>query len=212
VFFFDVRPRESSATDQLWCAASPDSSSPPACRPPPQGRDWLAGRKSPPTPISSAGTGAAGRLRRAHQGVTAAGMDLNPSAPCAGKFFWRCTRRISRRGRCHRLRTLRRPAGNYQVRLPDVLPRTRFARADDRRAAAEFGQSQCRARIPRKSRVAHRPVLARQLFADDWQKAILSSPGKMVNSLSVSRTVTTARALTRSPARGDLAKLSGADV
>jgi hypothetical protein len=37
--------------------------------------------------------------------------------------------------------------------------------------------------------------LARQLFADDWQKAILSSPGKKGNGLSVSRSVTTARGL-----------------
>jgi hypothetical protein len=37
--------------------------------------------------------------------------------------------------------------------------------------------------------------LSRQLLADDWHEAILSSPAKMVNGLSVSRTVTTTRGL-----------------
>ncbi len=121
-------------------------------------------------------------------------LDVNPSAPWRGKIFLAL----------HPAQTTdedvvivsERFAGgwNYYVRLPDVLPRTRFARALTGVLLLEFANRNARARS------AEIPAwltegLSRQLFATDWQGAILSSPTKMVNSLPVNRTVTTGHGL-----------------
>jgi hypothetical protein len=121
-------------------------------------------------------------------------LDLNPSAPWRGKIFLALHPAQSADEDVAIVSERSAGGWNYQVRLPDVLPRTRFARAMTGVLLLEFANRNAGAHS------AEIPAwltdgLARQLFADDWQKAILSSPGKMVNSLSVSRTVTTARGL-----------------
>ena len=87
------------------------------------------------------------------------------------------------------------PAGwDYQVRLPDVLPRTRYLRAMTGVLLLEIANRDARARS------AEVPAwltdgLSQELLATVWQEIILSSPDKMVNGLPVSRTVKTTRGL-----------------
>jgi hypothetical protein len=121
-------------------------------------------------------------------------LDLNPNTPWRGQIFLAI----------HPAQTTDEDVAivserfasrwNYQVRLPDVLPRARFARAMTGVLLLEFANRCARVRS------ADIPAwladgMSRQLLADDWQEAILSSPAKKVNGLLVSRTVTTERGL-----------------
>ena len=89
----------------------------------------------------------------------------------------------------------RSPEGwDYQVRLPDVLSRTRYLRAMTGVLLLEIANRDARARS------AEVPAwltdgLSQELLATVWQEIILSSPDKMVNGLPVSRTVKTTRGL-----------------
>ena len=89
----------------------------------------------------------------------------------------------------------RSPEGwDYQVRLPDVLSRTRYLRAMTGVLLLEIANRDARARS------AEIPAwltdgLSQELLATVWQEIILSSPDKMVNGLPVSRTVKTTRGL-----------------
>ena len=87
------------------------------------------------------------------------------------------------------------PGGwDYQVRLPDVLSRTRYLRAMAGVLLLEIANRDARARS------AEIPAwltdgLSQELLATAWQEIILSSPNKMVNGLPVSRTVKTTRGM-----------------
>jgi hypothetical protein len=121
-------------------------------------------------------------------------LDLNPNAPWRGKIFLALHPAQSTDEDIAIVSECSVGGWNYQVRLPDVVPRTRFARAMTGVLLLEFANRNARARS------AEIPAwltdgLSRQLLADDWHEAILSSPAKMVNGLSVSRTVTTTRGL-----------------
>ena len=121
-------------------------------------------------------------------------LDLNPNAPWRGQIFLALHPAQSTDEDVAIVSERFASGWNYQVRLPNVLPRTRFARAMTGVLLLEFANRNARARC------AEIPVwlidgLSRQLFADDWQEAILSSPAKMVNGLPVSRSVTTERGL-----------------
>lgn len=89
----------------------------------------------------------------------------------------------------------RSPGGwDYQVRLPDVLSRTRYLRALTGVLLLEFANRDARARS------AEIPAwltdgLSQELLAAAWQEIILSSPDKMVNGLPVGRTVKTTRGM-----------------
>jgi hypothetical protein len=89
----------------------------------------------------------------------------------------------------------RSPDGwDYQVRLPDVLSRTRYLRAMTGVLLLEIANRDARARS------AEIPAwltdgLSQELLATAGQEIILSSPDKMVNGLPVSRTVKTARGM-----------------
>jgi hypothetical protein len=90
----------------------------------------------------------------------------------------------------------RSPGGwDYQVRLPDVLSRTRYLRAMTGVLLLEFAN-----RDPAQRDSAEIPAwlpdgLSQELLATAWQEIILSSPNKVVNGLPVSRTVKTARGM-----------------
>jgi hypothetical protein len=121
-------------------------------------------------------------------------LDLNPNAPWRGKIFLALRPAQSTDEDVAVVSERFADGWNYQVRLPDVLPRTRFARAMTGVLLLEFANGNARARC------AEIPAwltdgLSRQLFADDWQETILSSPAKLVNGLPVSRTVTSIRGL-----------------
>jgi hypothetical protein len=89
----------------------------------------------------------------------------------------------------------RSPGGwDYQVRLPDVLSRTRYLRAMTGVLLLELANRNARARS------AEIPAwltdgLSQELLATAWQEIILSSPNKVMNGPPVSRTVKTARGL-----------------
>jgi len=89
----------------------------------------------------------------------------------------------------------RSPDGwDYQVRLPDVLSRTRYLRAMTGVLLLELANRDARARS------AEIPAwltdgLSQELLATAWQEIILSSPNKMVNGPPVSRTVKTTRGM-----------------
>jgi hypothetical protein len=89
----------------------------------------------------------------------------------------------------------RSPDGwDYQVRLPDVLSRTRYLRAMTGVLLLEIANRDARARS------AEIPAwltdgLSQELLATAGQEIILSSPDKMVNGLPVNRTVKTARGM-----------------
>jgi len=121
-------------------------------------------------------------------------LNLNPNVPWRGKIFL-VLRPAQSTDEDVAIVTERFASGwNYQVRLPDVLPRTRFARAMTSVLLLEFANRNARARsaeIPEWLTDG----LSRQLLADDWQETILTSPAKKVNGLLVSRTVTTERGL-----------------
>jgi len=90
----------------------------------------------------------------------------------------------------------RSPDGwDYQVRLPDVLSRTRYLRAMTGVLLLGFAN-----RDPAQRDSAEIPAwltdgLSQELLATAGQEIILSSPDKVVNGLPVSRTVTTARGM-----------------
>jgi hypothetical protein len=90
----------------------------------------------------------------------------------------------------------RSPGGwDYQVRLPDVLSRTRYLRAMTGVLLLGFAN-----RDPAQRDSAEIPAwltdgLSQELLATAWQEIILSSPNKVVNGLPVSRTVTNTRGL-----------------
>jgi len=121
-------------------------------------------------------------------------LDLDPNAPWRGQIFLVLHPAQSTDEDVAIVSERFASGWNYQVRLPDVLPCTRFARAMTGVLLLEFANRNARARC------AEIPAwltdgLSWQLFADDWQKVILSSPAKRVNGLPVSRTVTTKRGL-----------------
>jgi hypothetical protein len=121
-------------------------------------------------------------------------LDLAPNAPWRGQIFLALHPAQSTDEDVAIISERFANGWNYQVRLPNILPRTRFARAMTGVLLLEFANRNARARC------AEIPAwladgLSRQLFADDWQEAILSSPAKRVNGLPVSRTVTTERGL-----------------
>jgi hypothetical protein len=121
-------------------------------------------------------------------------LDLNPNAPWRGKIFLTLHPAQSTDEDVAIVSERFADSWNYHVQLPDVLPRTRFARAMTGVLLLEFANRNARGRS------AEIPAwltdgLSRQLFAADWQEAILSSPAKMANGLPVSRTVATERGL-----------------
>ena len=121
-------------------------------------------------------------------------LGLNPNAPWRGKIFLALHPAQSTDEDVAIVSERFAGGWNYQVRLPDVLPRTRFARAMTGVLLLEFANRNARARC------AEIPAwltdgLSRQLLADDWQELILSAPAKRVAGLPVSRTVTTAHGL-----------------
>jgi hypothetical protein len=121
-------------------------------------------------------------------------LDMDPNAPWRGQIFLALHPAQSTDEDVAIVSERFAGGWNYQVRLPDVLPRTRFARAMTGVLLLEFANRNARARC------AEIPAwltdgLSRQLFAADWQEAILSSPAKRLNGLPVSRTVTTERGL-----------------
>jgi hypothetical protein len=121
-------------------------------------------------------------------------LDLNPNAPWRGKIYLALHPAQSTDDDVAIVSERFADGWHYQVRLPDVLPSTRFARAMTGVLLLEFANRNARARC------AEIPAwltdgLSRQLFAADWQEAILSSPAKKVNGLRVSRIVTTERGL-----------------
>ena len=121
-------------------------------------------------------------------------LDIDPNAPWRGQIFLALHPAQSTDEDVAIVSERFAGNWNYQVRLPNVLPRTRFARAMTGVLLLEFANRNARARC------AEIPPwltdgLSRQLFAADWQEAILSSPAKRVNGLPVSRTVTTERGL-----------------
>ena len=121
-------------------------------------------------------------------------LDLNPNSPWRGNISLALRPAQSTNEDVTIVSERFANGWNYQVRLPDVLPRTRFARAMTGVLLLEFANRNARAHD------AEIPAwlidgLSRQLFADDWRKIILSSPDKLVNGLPVSRTVTTERGL-----------------
>ena len=84
---------------------------------------------------------------------------------------------------------------DYHVLLPDVLSRTRFARAMVSVVLLEFAN-----RNASSTRSAEIPGwltdgLSQQLLATDWHKIILSSPSPVVNGLLGSRTVSNQRGM-----------------
>ena len=89
----------------------------------------------------------------------------------------------------------RSPDGwDYQVRLPDVLSRTRYLRAMTGVLLLETANHDARAHS------AEIPAwltdgLSQELLATAGQEIILSSPNKMVNGLPVNRTVNTSRGM-----------------
>jgi hypothetical protein len=87
------------------------------------------------------------------------------------------------------------PGGwDYQVRLPDVLSRTRYLRAMTGVLLLKLANHSARARS------AEIPAwltdgLSQELLATAWQEIILSSPNKVMNGLPVTRTVKTTRGM-----------------
>jgi hypothetical protein len=121
-------------------------------------------------------------------------LDLNPNPPWRGNIFLALHPAQSTDEDVAIVSERFVSVWNYQVRLPDVLPRTRFARAMTGVLLLEFANRNARARS------AEIPSwltdgLSRQLLEDDWQKDILSSPAKRVNGLPVSRTVANERGI-----------------
>jgi hypothetical protein len=90
----------------------------------------------------------------------------------------------------------RSPGGwDYQVRLPDVLSRTRYLRAMTGVLLLEFANRNSATRNSAEIPAWLTDGLSQELLATAWQEIILSSPDKMVNGLPVSRTVKTTRGL-----------------
>jgi hypothetical protein len=82
----------------------------------------------------------------------------------------------------------------YQVRLPDVLSRTRFVRALTGVLLLQYANRNTR------DRSAEVPAwlvdgLSQELLATGWQQIILSSPARMIDGQPTSRTVLTTRGL-----------------
>jgi hypothetical protein len=82
----------------------------------------------------------------------------------------------------------------YQVRLPDVLSRTRFVRALTGVLLLQYANRNAR------DRSAEVPAwladgLSQELLATGWQQIILSSPARMLNGQPTSRTVLTTRGM-----------------
>ena len=90
----------------------------------------------------------------------------------------------------------RSPGGwDYQVRLPDVLSRSRYVRAMTGVLLLEFANRNSATRNAAEIPAWLTDGLSQELLAAAWQEIILSSPDKMVNGLPVSRTVKTARGM-----------------
>ena len=107
-------------------------------------------------------------------------LDIDPNAPWRGQIFLALHPAQSADENVAIVSERFAGDWNYQVRLPDVLPRTRFARAMTGVLLLEFANRNARARC------AEIPAwltdgLSRQLLADDWQELILSSPAKRVS-------------------------------
>jgi len=84
---------------------------------------------------------------------------------------------------------------DYQVQLPDVLPRTRFVRALTGvlllQAANHNSQRGDSAEVP----AWLVDGLAQEFLAAEWQQLVLSSPARMVNGQPSRRTLTTTQGL-----------------
>ncbi len=83
---------------------------------------------------------------------------------------------------------------DYQVQLPDVVLRTRFARALTGVLLLQLANRDARthgAEVPPWLTDG----LAQELVAIDWQQLILSAPNKVANGLPVSRVVMTSRGM-----------------
>jgi hypothetical protein len=90
----------------------------------------------------------------------------------------------------------RSPGGwDYQVRLPDVLSRTRYLRAMTGVLLLEFANRNSATRNCAEIPAWLTDGLSQELLAAAWQEIILSSPDKRVNGLPVSRIVKTARGM-----------------
>lgn len=83
---------------------------------------------------------------------------------------------------------------DYQVRLPDVLTRTRYLRAMAGVLLLDManrGAHERSAEIPAWLTEG----LSQELLATAWQEIVLSAPNKVVNGLPVSRTIKTTRGM-----------------
>ena len=119
---------------------------------------------------------------------------LNPVAPPRGKIFLALHQAQSPDETVTIVSRRAAEGWDYQVQLPDVLPRTRFVRALTDVLLQQSANHDARARS------AEVPAwltdgLSQDLLAADWQKIILSSPARMVNGRPSNPTSTTIQGL-----------------
>ena len=117
-------------------------------------------------------------------------LELKPDAPWRGKIFLALHPAQSLDENVTIVSTPSANGWNYQVELPDVLPRTRFARALISTLLLEFANRSA------QSHSAEIPAwladgLSQQLLADNSSEIILSSPDKLINGLAQNRMVAT---------------------
>ena len=116
-------------------------------------------------------------------------LELKPDAPWYGKIFLALRPAQSLDENVTIVSTPSANGWSYQVGLPDVLPRTRFARALVSALLLEFANRNA------QSHSAEIPAwladgLSQQLMAENSSEIILSSPNKVINGLAQNRMVT----------------------
>jgi hypothetical protein len=117
-------------------------------------------------------------------------LELKPGAPWSGKIFLALHPARSLDENVTIVSTPSPNGWSYQVQLPDVLPRTRFARALVSTLLLEFANRSV------QSHSAEIPAwladgLSQQLLAENSSETILSTPNKFINGLEQSRMVVT---------------------
>jgi hypothetical protein len=118
------------------------------------------------------------------------GLELKPDAPWRGRIFLVLHPAQSLDESVTIVSTPSVDGWSYQVQLPDVLPRTRFARALVSTLLLEFANRSA------QSHSAEIPAwladgLAQQLLAENSSEIILSTPDKVINDLEQNRMVAT---------------------
>jgi hypothetical protein len=117
-------------------------------------------------------------------------LELKPDAPWRGKIYLALHPAQSLDENVTIVSTPSASGWSYQVQLPDVLPRTRFARALVSALLLEFANRNA------QSHSAEIPAwladgLSQQLLSENSSEIILSTPNKVVNGLAQNRLVTT---------------------